>query len=364
MSGRALRLSETQYVFLMLGVFGSKSFFLYPNLILHTAGGSYWMPILTGLALGVLGAWSFAKLLALHPGLDAFAVVKRSLGWPGLLLFALPFGWYLWRDMMLIARAHVEIISMTVLHTTPLWVLHCIIWVALFLAMGGIASITRAAAVFVVVGVPLIVGLTLLGLSDLQFTLHEPLRSSDAAYLGSKNFYASSYVWVGFLYFASSAQHARRPGRLWRPFAAAALCFLPIIAGAVYLPVLTFGVGFSKALSFPFLSKMDSISHYWLVVENLTAVFISAAILFVILTIGLMMHCFVTALRTMLPMLPGRYAYLAVGAGTYVSALLIPSWKWIENGVWMDTPVRLYLVLLVPLFLLLARLRERRSVRA
>ncbi|MEK0315534.1 GerAB/ArcD/ProY family transporter [Cohnella sp. 56] len=364
MNDAALRLSSTQFFILILAVFGATSYFLYPYLVLHSTEGSYWMPILTGVLVGVLGAKTFSGLMALHPGLDAFAVLRRTLGLPGLLLFALPFAWHVWRAMVMIARAHAEIISMTILHATPLWALHCIVFVAMFLAAGGIASIVRAAAVFIVVGIPVTVGLTLLGFSDLDFTLHEPWDPGHLSFLDSRAFYSSSYVWVGFLYLSSCGQHARRPDRLWLPYTAAAACFLPVMFGTVYLPVLTFGPAFSKVLAFPFLTKMDSISHYWLIVENLTAVFISAAILFVILTLSLMMHSLVAALRAILPFLPARPAYAIVGIGTYVSALLIPSWDWIEKGVWLETPVRLYLLALPPLVLLLARLAKGRGARA
>lgn len=364
MNEAKLPLSDGQYFILQLAVFGATSYFLYPYLILHTDGGSYWMPMITGLIAGIIGARLFSGMMAQHPGLDAFAVVKRVLGWPGLLLFALPYSWYAWRAMTMIARAHAEIVSMTILHTTPLWLLHCTIPIATLLAAGGVASIGRTAAVFVMVGIPLTVGITLLGLSNLDFTLHEPWRATDFSYLGSQTFYTSSFVWVGFLYLSSCGDHSRSPGTLWKPYAAAALCFLPVLAGAIYLPVLTFGVGFAKALTFPFLSKLDSISHYWLVIENLTAVFLSVVILLVILTLSLMLHSLAAALRALLPFLPLRFAYAVVGAGTYVSALLIPSWRWIEKGIWTDTPVRIYLVLFPSAVWLWSRLAGRRRQRA
>lgn len=364
MNEAKLPLSDAQYFILQLAVFGATSYFLYPYLILHTDGGSYWMPMVTGLIAGIVGARLFSGMMAQHPGLDAFAVVKRALGWPGLLLFALPYSWYAWRAMTMIARAHAEIISMTILHTTPLWILLCTIPIATLLAAGGVASIARAAAVFVMVGIPVTVGITLLGLSNLDYTLHEPWRATDFSYLGSKTFYTSSFVWVGFLYLSSCGDRARSPGTLWKPYAAAAFCFLPVLAGAIYLPVLTFGVGFAKALTFPFLSKLDSISHYWLVIENLTAVFVSVVILLVILTLSLMLHSLSAALRALLPFVPLRFACAAVGAATYVSALLIPSWGWIEKGIWNDTPVRLYLVLFPPAVWLWSRLTGRRRQRA
>ncbi|MDI4648635.1 GerAB/ArcD/ProY family transporter [Cohnella hashimotonis] len=360
----AVRLSDTQYFIMQLAVFGATSYFLYPYLILHTDGGSYWMPIVTGLLAGILGARLFSGLMAQYPGLDAFAAVKRVLGWPGLLLFAIPYGWYIWRAMTMIARAHAEIVSMTILHTTPLWILHCTVPIAMLLAAGGVASIVRAAAVFVTVGIPVTIGITLLGFSDLDLALHEPWRPTDLSYLGSQSFFKSSFVWVGFLYLCSCGQYARIPGRLWRPYAAAAFCFLPVIAAAIYFPVLTFGVGFAKALTFPFLSKMDSVSHYWLVVENLTAVFLSAVILLVILTLSLMMHSLVAALRALMPFLSARFAYAAVGASTYISAQLIPSWGWIEKGIWADTPVRIYLVLFPPVVWLWRRLASGRRQSA
>ncbi|SFL22334.1 spore germination protein (amino acid permease) [Paenibacillus sp. 1_12] len=359
MTPSKLQISFNQYVVLQMMIFGGTSFFLYPYFIVQATNESYWMIIVIWMLMGILGAWLYSCMLASHPGTDAFDISKQLFGTVGSLLFNIPMLWFIGSSIVLMIRAHGEMISMTMLHTTPQWFLSGVVFISVFLASGGLISIVRTAGVLVIVSVPISIALTLLGLSDIQIQLGKPWLHINGDFFQQTSFYASSYIWAGFIYFAAAGKYANKPKQLWKSYGLAAICFFPIIIGAVYFPILTFGPELTKSLTFPYITKMDSISHYWLVIENLTAVFVSVSMIYVILTIALMIHCFVVGVRTFFPKWNENLLYMITGVLTYSSALIIPSWNWIEKAVIVATPIRLYVIFVIPLAVLIKyRLQE------
>lgn len=59
----------------------------------------------------------------------------------------------------------------------------------------------------------------------------------------------------------------------------AIVCYLPLILAGVLFPLLTFGPEFARQLTFPYVTKMDSIDSYWNLFEDMTAVFVSTAMI-------------------------------------------------------------------------------------
>ncbi|NWL89490.1 hypothetical protein DMN77_18210 [Paenibacillus sp. 79R4] len=358
-------LSTTQFFGLQIMVLGAISFYLYPYLVINSTSHGFWIPIMIWMLLSLVGAWLFSRMMALHQGKDAFTIVKKELGWLGILLFVLPLIWYMWRSMVVMVSAHTEIIGMTILHTTPGWVLNGIIWIAVFLASGGFGSIVRTASIFLLVSFPISIILFLLAMSDTHLYLGKPWLQSTGDFLTSPRFYASSCIWTAYLYLAVCGQFSKKPGKLWKSYAAATICFIPLILGSVYLPVLTFGAEMSRNLTLPYISKMDTIYHYWLIIENLTAVFISSSMLYLILALAIMVNLIVTAVKVIFPSWNDKLLYLLTGAITYASTLLVPSWEWIERALMINTPFRLYLMFLFPLVVVMkSMISERMKSRS
>nr|WP_145159928.1 GerAB/ArcD/ProY family transporter [Paenibacillus terrae] len=351
-SNEELKISMPQYFVLQMMVFGAISFHVYPWLVLQSTTQSYWIPILIWMLLGLLGAWLFSRVLALHQGKDAYTITKLVLGWPGVILFIVPLLWFMWSAMVIIVRAHSEIISMTILHSTPQWFLDGMIFIGVFLAFGGIGSIIRASVLFLLISFPLSVGLVLLGFGDLDFNLGKPWLYTNGDFLTSPKFYTTSFIWAGYLYYAACGRYAKQPKKLWRPYTVAALCFLPLLAASVYQPALTFSPEMSRILTLPYISKMDSVSYYWLVIENLTAVFIVSSILYLFLLLALILNCIVTAIRAVFPSWNEKLLYVLAGITAYAAIRLIPSWEWIERAVEWDTVLRLYLMYGFPMAVL------------
>ncbi|MEK3910110.1 GerAB/ArcD/ProY family transporter [Paenibacillus sp. FSL H7-0331] len=353
MNPSKLQISFSEYFVLQIMIFGGTSFFLYPYFIIQATHESYWMIIVIWMLLGMLGAWLYSCMLALEPGKDAFTICKHQFGMVGSLLFIVPLLWFVGSSIVLMIRVHGEMISMTMLHTTPQWFLSGVVFVSAFLASGGLISIVRTAGVFIIVSIPLSIALTLLGLSDIQIQLGKPWLPNNGDFLQQASFYGSSYVWTGFIYFAVTGAYTNKPKQLWKSYGIATVFFFPIIFGAVYFPILTFGPELTRSLTFPYITKMDSISHYWLVIENLTAVFVSVSMLYVILAMALMIHCFVVGIRTLFPKFKENLLYIVTGVLTYGLALIIPSWNWIEQAVIWATPLRLYVVFVIPAAILI-----------
>ncbi|WP_240417124.1 GerAB/ArcD/ProY family transporter [Paenibacillus periandrae] len=363
MNPSKLHISFSQYFVLQIMLFGGTSFFLYPFYVVHATNNSYWIIIVIWMLLGLLGAWLYSCMLAIEPGKDAFAICKQQFGMVGSILFIVPLLWFVGSSIVLMIRSHGEMISMTMLHATPQWFLSGVVFISAFLASGGLISIVRTAGVFVIVSIPLSIGLTLLGLSDNDFQLGKPWLQSNGDFLQEASFYASSYIWTGFIYFAVTGAYSNKPKQLWKPYGIAALFFLPMIGGAVYFPILTFGPELTRSLTFPYITKMDSISHYWLVIENLTAVFVSVSMLYVILAMALMIYCFVIGVRALFPRFKENWLYITTGLWAYGLALIIPSWNWMEQAVIWATPLRLYVVFVIPTAILIKYRIQKGKIR-
>lgn len=351
-SNEELKISMPQYYVLQMMIFGAISSHVYPWLVIQSTNQSYWIPILIWMLLGLLGAWLFSRVLALRQGEDAYTITKRVLGWPGVILFILPLLWYMWSSMVIVVRAQSEMISMTILHNTPQWFLEGIIFIGVFLAFGGIGSIIRASGIFLLVSFPLSIGLVLLGFSDLDFNLGKPWLYTDGDFLTSSKFYTSSFIWAGYLYYAACGRYTKKPKGLWKPYTVASLCFLPLLAAFVYQPALTFSPEMVRILTLPYVSKMDSVSYYWLMIENLTAVFMVNSLLYLFLMLALIMNCIVTAVRAVFPKWNEKLLYMLAGITAYAAIRLIPSWEWIERAVERDTVLRLYIMYCFPLAVL------------
>ncbi|WMT39398.1 GerAB/ArcD/ProY family transporter [Paenibacillus sp. D2_2] len=167
-------LSTTQFFGLQIMILGAISFYFYPYLVINATSHGFWIPIVIWMLLALVGAWLFSRMMALHQGKDAFTIVKKELGWLGIVIFVLPLIWFMWRSMVIMISAHTEIIAMTILHTTPGWVLNGIIWIAVFLASGGFGSIVRTASIFLIISFPITIILFFLAMSDTHLYLGKP----------------------------------------------------------------------------------------------------------------------------------------------------------------------------------------------
>lgn len=341
-------LNLLQHSALQINFIGGMAFFLYPDLVIHSTDEMYWLPIVAGASIGIFGSWLYSKMMSSNPGKDLFeisiGVVGR--GWTMVLLF--PLVLFMFNSIALMARSHAEMVNMTMLPTTPQWFLNGLLIIPLWSALGGITSIVRTITVLLFIALPFAMAINLLGLVDLEFSLGSPWFKLSADFIRSPEFYASSYVWVGFIYCSVIGKYASDPKHLWKSYGLAVLCFLPMALEAVLLPVLTFGPEFTRTLTFPYIMKMDSIDIYWLPVENLTAIYVSVTMIFVVGTVAMMYFCVARGIHRLFPRFSEKIILWICGGITYSVALLFPSWLWVRRGVFWDTPLRLFLAIGLP----------------
>lgn len=137
--------------------------------------------------------------------------------------------------------------------------------------------------------------------------------------------------------------------KFWQPAVLAICCVLPLILGVVYLPILTFGPDLSKQLILPYISKMDSVHHYWIVFENMTAFLVSNMMIYVLLSLSLKLHILGKVIMELFPGAIKSWVYISVGTFVYFAANLVPSWTELEHLMCMLTLPGLYAMFAFPI---------------
>lgn len=357
---QSVNINSYQYVVIHIIFFGGMSYFLYPDLSINCTSQAFWVPVVIWVLIAMLGAWLYSRTMAIHPGYDIVEIGILCFGKLGALIVLIPLFLFWFNSIVLMVRMHAELVTMTMLPTTPPWFLSAILVVPLFSASGGIRSIVRSAGIFVVVAVPLSLLMNVNALEHIDFKLGKPWLKPNGDFLFNTDFYASSYVWVGFIYIAVIGKFSSDPMKLWKPYVMAAFCFLPFILAGVLLPLLTFGPEFTRQLTFPYVTKMDSIDSYWILFEDYTAVFVSTTMIYVVSTISLMYFCLGQGIQSFFPNWNKKVVFPMLGILTYIAALAIPSWNWMVQALVWETPLRLYLSWGLPLFILSINAWKRR----
>ncbi|MDC3412929.1 GerAB/ArcD/ProY family transporter [Terrihalobacillus insolitus] len=349
MTNKDITVTPRQYTIIQTVFFGGMSFFLYPELVASSTNQAYWIPVLFWFLISLFGAYVYSKMMKPYPRKNiveiSILLIGRKLSF--LLLFPLLLFWF--NSVALMIRAHAELVNMTMLTMTPTWVLSCLFVIPLIGAIGGITSIVRTLSVYSLICVPLVFGITILGFQDLDYHLGKPWFDSSIDFLTSPEFYASSYIWVGFIYCGIIGKYTEKVGELWKSYFWATLCFLPIVFTIVLFPILTFGPEMTQSITFPYVLKMASVDNYYLIVESLTAVYISSVMIYVIGTISFIYYCIGKAIHDFFPKWEEKKILFIIGGLSYMVALLIPSWDWLRQGVVIESPLRLFVAFLLPL---------------
>lgn len=330
--------------------FGATASFIYPSFLMRSTLGSYWIPIVVWGTMALFASWLYSRMLSQFHGEGLLAELKRCLGPVATGLICLPIFIYLILALVIMLRSYTEIITMTLLPTTPTGFLNGMILAPALLASAGVMPIVRSARVFALFVVPLSIVLLLLGLSDLNWTLGIPWARTNGDFLASNHFYAGSFLWMGFVVTALIKPYSQKSAVVaWRAYGVALLCALPMIASYIYLPVLTFGRELSRQLTVPFVSKMDSVYHYWVIVENLGAIFVSMSLLYVLIIMALKLHALGNAMQTFVLARSNRLLYAVVSIIVLVAATVLPSWRDLELVMGLTAGLRLYVMFVFPL---------------
>ncbi|MCS7460585.1 spore germination protein [Paenibacillus doosanensis] len=348
---------------------GAAAGFIYPSFLIRSTAGAYWIPLAVWMTGAMLSSWLYSKMLARLEGNKLLAEIKASIGRIGATILCLPVMLFLVGVLVITLRAYSEIVTMTMLPTTPISFLNGMLIAPAALALAGMAPIIRAARVFFLLAHLLTVTLMVIGLSDVNWTLGSPWLKSDGDFFLDKQFYAGSFMWMGFAITSFIGPYTRESARrAWRSYTLALLCAIPLIASYIYLPVMTFGRDLSRNLTLPFVSKMDSIYHYWILFENLTAIFVSATMFYALFIMALKMHALGETFQLLFPRANARWIYAFIFIIVYAAATVLSSWRQLEHLIFVTVGLRFYVMFAFPLLALgiffLARRRNAKGSAA
>ncbi|WP_167859357.1 GerAB/ArcD/ProY family transporter [Paenibacillus cymbidii] len=334
--------------------FGAAAGFIYPGFLIRSTAGAYWIPIVVWTASALLSSWLYSRMLGRLKGGRLIESFRSSIGAFGTGLLCLPIALCLLGALVVTLRAYSEMVTMTMLPTTPISFLNGMALAPVALAMAGMMPIVRTAKLFFLISLLFTVALLLLGLSDIHWSLGAPWLRTNGDFLADKRFYAGSFLWMGFAIVALTGPYTRQTARsAWSIYALALLVSLPILACYIYLPVLTFGRELSQRMTLPFISKMDTITHYWVVFENVTAIFVSVAMLNVLFVMALMVHALGETIRPLAPRAKSGPIYGALLVVVYAAATALASWRELEQLAIVAIGFRVYMMFAFPLLGLL-----------
>lgn len=332
--------------------FGASAGYIYSSLVIRSTASAYWIPILLWGALALFGAWLYSLVLNVSDA-PLMETIRSRFGLPVSLLLIAPLVLFMGGSAIVMLRAYTEMISMTMLPSTPIPFLNGLAVVAVFMAWAGIKPIVRAARVFFLITLFLSIVLMLMGLSDIDLKLGSPWLLTSGDFIHSSRFYGSSYLWTGFVFAATLGPYSGNAmKKFWRPSALAILFALPLVLCVVYLPILTFGPELCRHLVLPYVSEIDTIFHYWVVLENLTAVYVSNTMIYVLLALSLKLHALGRTVELLFPSWNKNWIYLLLGAAVYAAAIAVPSWQSIERWIIDTTGLRMYAMFGFPLLIL------------
>ncbi|SET21157.1 GerAB/ArcD/ProY family transporter [Paenibacillus sp. NFR01] len=346
--------------------FGGSAGYLYPSLIIRSTDSAFWVPIVVWALLAAGGACLYSLALG-RVSLPMIPALRNHCGRILSILLALPLLLFIGGAIIVLLRGYTEMITMTMLPRTPIAFLNGILLVPVLMASAGIMPIVRAARVFFLLTLMLSTVLMLLSFSDLDFSLGRPWLRTDGHFLGDAAFYASSYLWTGYVFTALLGSYTGVALRkFWQPSFLSICCAMPYLLGVVYLPVLTFGPELSRQLILPYVSKLDSVYHYWIILENLTAVLLSNMMIYVLFVLSLKLHVMGQMLQDFFPSWRKRWIFGTLGVVMYTASVMIPSWAALIHLLHLMTGLRLYAMFGFPLlaltaFAVSARVQRRRE---
>lgn len=198
--------------------FGATVGFVYPSLIINSTHGSYWAPIAAWSLAAMCSCWLYSRLLARLSGKGLITVLVgtttagKCLG----LLVTIPIILFIAFTLSVMLRAYSELVTMTMLPTTPILFLNGMIVASGALAWAGLMPIVRAAKIITLLCALLMLLLIFAGVFECHWELGQPWFKLNFDFLRNKHFYAGSFIWMGFIYTAVLGTHDHQSAKAYR----------------------------------------------------------------------------------------------------------------------------------------------------
>ncbi|WP_211745677.1 GerAB/ArcD/ProY family transporter [Paenibacillus sp. Marseille-Q4541] len=344
------------YVICQLGLV----FFLYPADLIGSMETGHSLGILLGILVHFLMITIYIKGLNLAKRkdvLEIFSNTSRILAW----ICLLPVFFYTASAFIITIRAYSEMLILVFLPNTPVWaILLLLITISCIIVLQGIQSMARTALLAGVLFILPIVFVLCLSFQNADWRFALPLVDryqtffvSDNLYQTSLSVFAGGFLFLGFL--PSSMDIRIR--KIWY----VNLLMLPMYFLSVYLPLLTFGQASAKLYEFPVLMTIDTLNITWLMFDRATIFFLLSIVGLAILFMGICLWMLGVMMKRAIPLIPTSYIIVGLTVVLFCISVAIPNWVYLRNFQTYLAPLRLYVLLGVPLLTLWLGLRLKRK---
>ncbi len=322
-------------------------FFLYPANIIESSSEAQWIPIGIGVILHFVIVLIYLKGLSYFQNKNIIDIYS-SFGKLWTILLLIPTGLYLLMINIITVRAYSEIINIIFLTKTPLWaIMLLILSISCYLSMQELSAIFKTGFLLSFLFLPLVLFVICISFQNVDWRYAFPMWSSDFSFIKKQSYFNSYFAIGGGFLFLGFIQPVLsfRNSRILIGLAA----IVPAFLLSVYVPVLTFGQATAETFIFPYVAAVDGINISWLMFDRITMFFLLCLITFIMLFIALVFWKTVQITKYYIPILSEKWAAIGLAFFIYCICLLIPNWSDAERLFQINTPLRFYVILLVPL---------------
>ncbi|MHA6484774.1 GerAB/ArcD/ProY family transporter [Paenibacillus sp. strain BS8-2] len=332
------------YVLIHIGVI----FFLYPSNLLVAMESGHWIAVFACFILHIAVVWSYMWGLGRFEKSNVIDIFMRWSKWATLLIMT-PVFLYLIVVAIISTRAYSEIISLMFLSSTPLWaIMILILVVSTYLAIQGIGAIFRTGVLLLLLCVPPLLFVLVSSFQHVDWHYLVPLYDNTAfswSFLFNRQFLMSLIVSGGCFLFLGFIQPTITFDQ--RKIRYASLLLFPLMLIAVYVPLLTFGHSSASTFLFPFIMVTDIVEVNWLMFERASLFFTLSMIALILLYLSVILWNAIYMVQRMM-----KVSSLIIAAVlcllVYIACSYITDWDHLQQLLWWNTLLRLYIMLVIP----------------
>lgn len=341
---------STAYILVHL----AQIFFIYPIDIMESTDQVHWLPVLFGSLFNLIMISIYLKGLSYFKDQNIIEILMKKnkfLAW----FFFLHALLYLGSMIILTVRGFAEVISITVLSNTPIWVL-----ILLFLTIPGyivlqgmIGGILRLSVLISALFVVPVIFVILASFQNVDWHYLLPLWTgfSDFKFVTNPSFYMSlfacsgGFLMIGFL---PSFTKFKPKAIYW-----GALALLPAYLISVYVPILTFGEQTARQLQFPYIFVVDTIEINWLMFERINVFLLLGLVAFCMFFISVSLWQILCIIQQGVRNINSNYLIPIILIPLYICCLYIPDWDTSIQLLQWSMAFRLYVMVTTPVYLLI-----------
>ncbi|MEC2053780.1 GerAB/ArcD/ProY family transporter [Peribacillus psychrosaccharolyticus] len=334
-------------------------FFIYPERIITSTHQGHWEPILIQSLIFIFFLWLYLKGLSYFPQQDIISILK-GIGKTLSFILLFPVLLYFIVTTIELINAYAELTTIIFLANTPTWAIFTlIILISTYIAVKGIETILRTSILIFSIFFPLILLMILLSFQDIDWHNAFPIIDTDFTFFRQPSFYTSFFSFAivfSFLGFLPADILYNSNKIMWAVF-----LLIPFFFLSVYLPLLTFGNETARTLLFPFIITLDKVQVEWLVFDRATMFFALSLFTFIMLLTSLLLWQASQITSQYIPGLKTKYHIVGLSVSIFIICLFIHSWLDVEKLFLWNTPLRFYILIVLPSVIFLIGVRRKQK---